>query len=119
MVDAVVFAVLGIVVQTAHYQMVRDGLNILVHGGQADIALEVVGEHVDFDVHQVGRAFTALQSDGQLVVHVLVREHLKVNLQSRLIGIGVPFVQHGLVKFGMQFLEGPQGQFDGFLGDRG
>ena len=115
MVDAVVLAILGIVVEAAHDQLVLDGLNDVVDVRQLDVALQVVRELVDFDVHDVRSAFAALQREGQLAVHVIVGIDLHVNVQLRIIGVRVPGLKHFLVQLRMQLLEGPQGQFDGFV----
>ncbi len=114
-VDAVVLAVLGVVVEAAHDQVVLDGLHDVVELGQLDVALEVVGEHVDLDVHDVGRAFAGLQGDGQLVVHILIGIDLHVDVQLGVVGIRIPLLQHLLVELGVELLEGPEGQVNRFF----
>ena len=115
MVDAVVLAILGIVVEAAHDQLVLDGLNDVVDVRQLDVALQVVRELVDFDVHDIRSTFAALQGKGQLAVHIVVGINLHVDLNLGIVRVRVPGCFHLFIELGMQFLECPQGQFDGFF----
>ena len=111
-VNAVELAVLGIVVKAAHDQVIFHRLHDVVQVGQLDVALQVVGEHVDLDVNDVGGTLTGLQGDGQLVVHILIGINLHVDVQLGIVRVGVPLFQHFLIQLGVEFLECPQGQMD-------
>ena len=114
-VDAVELAVLGIVVKAAHDQVIFHRLDNIVQVGQLDVTFQVVCEHVDLDVHDVGSTFTRLQGDRQLVVHILIGIHLHVDVQLGIVRVGVPLVQHFFVKLRVELLEGPQGQVNRLL----
>ena len=114
-VDAVELAVLGIVVEAAHDQVVFHRLDNVIQVGQLDVTLQIVCEHVDLDVHDIGSTFARLQGNRELVVHILIGIHLHVDVQLGVVRVGVPLVQHLFVKLRVELLEGPQGQVDRLL----
>ncbi len=114
-VDAVELAVLGIVVEAAHDQMIFHRLDNIVQVGQLDVTFQIVCEHVDLDIHDIGSTFTRLQGDRQLVVHILIGIDLHVDVQLGVVRVGVPLIQHLFIELGVEFLEGPQGQVDRLL----
>ena len=111
-VDAVILAVLGIVVEAAHDQVILHRFDNVVQVCQLDVTLQVVGEHVDLNVNDVGCTFAGLQGDRQLVVHILIGINLHVDLQLGVVGVGIPLIQHLFIELRVKFLECPQGQMN-------
>ena len=95
--------------------MVFHRLYDVIEVSQLNVTLEVVCEHVDFDINNVGSTFTGLEGNRQLVVHIFIRVNLHVDIQLRIVGIGIPLIQHLFIELGMEFLERPQSEVDRFL----
>ena len=96
-VNSVEFSVFRVVVEAAHDKVIFHRLNNVIEIRQLDIAFQIVGKHVDLDIHNVRSTLARLQGNGKLVVHILIGINLHVDIKLRIVGVGIPLVQHDLV----------------------
>ena len=112
-VDAVVLVVLGVDFNTCGNDVVQFGLDNIIQGQQLNITHQEVCVLTDLNVDHVGSADTGLQSDQQLVVHIVVGVNGGDQLDL-LIGVSlIPLCSHLLIERDVQVLEGPELDFDG------